>query len=166
MKYYYTGDYQTWLIIDNHTLPLSLAHAPYPLDASWKYIESSHTLTYCKENPTSVCTFSWLSAKLVTIDLGIHEEHDMDPFLEKLQIHTSNVVPSLHVIFLAWCAHTKHWLAKNGIVQFHIIDHEGNERMLSLQVDSTCLQIRNSKLYDCILSTPTDVNQAYTYYHA
>jgi hypothetical protein len=36
--------------------------------------------------------------------------------------------------------------------------------MLSLHVDSTCLQIRDSKLYDCLESS--DKHQAYTCYHA
>jgi len=149
------GTHKKWLLIDDHSLPLLLAYTPSPIQASWMYDEHTSTLTYCKDIvPTHPCTLSWLSTKITVVIQDKATDYDMDPFLEKFRILTDpSVAPPLRTIFLSWCAHTRNWFPPNGIVQFHIIDHEGQERMLSLHVDNTCLEIRNSKLYDKLPTT-------------
>jgi hypothetical protein len=150
------GTHKKWLFIDDHSLPLLLAYAPSPIPASWMYDEYTSTLTYCKDVPTHPCTLSWLSTKITVVIQDKSTDYDMDPFLEKFRILTDpSVAPPLRTIFLSWCAHTRNWFPPNGIVQFHIIDHEGQERMLSLNVDNTCLEMRNSKLYDKLPSSPS-----------
>jgi hypothetical protein len=155
------GTHKKWLLIDDHSLPLLLAHTTFPIQASWMYDEYTSTLTYCKDVPTHPCTLSWLSTKMTVVIQDKATDYDMDPFLEKFRILTEpSVAPPLRAIFLSWCAHNKTWFPPNGIVQFHIIDHEGQERMLSLNVDNTCLEIRDSKLYDKISS----VDNTYDYF--
>ena len=153
------GTHKKWLLIDNHSLPLLLAYTPSPIEASWMYDESTSTLTYCKDIPTHPCTLSWLSTKITVVNQDKATDYDMDPFLEKFRILTEpSIAPPLRAIFLSWCAHTRNWFPPNSIIQFHIIDHEGQERMLSLNVDNKCLKIRDSKLYDKLQVTPTSEN--------
>ena len=148
------GTHKKWLLIDDHSLPLLLSHTTSPIPASWMYDEYTSTLTYCKGEPTHPCTLSWLSTKMTVVIQDKVTDYDMDPFLEKFRILTEpSVAPPLRTIFLSWCAHTRNWFPPNCIVQFHIIDHEGQERMLSLHVDNTCLEIRDSKLYDKLPAT-------------
>ena len=152
------GTHKKWLLIDDHSLPLLLAYAPSPIQASWMYDEYTSTLTYYKDVPTHPnthpCTLSWLSTKMTVVIQDKVTDYDMDPFLEKFRILTKpSVAPPLRTIFLSWCAHTRNWFPPNVIVQFNIIDHQGQERMLSLNVDNTCLEIRDSKLYDKLPTT-------------
>lgn len=150
------GTHKKWLLIDDHSLPLLMAHTSSPVEASWMYDEYTSTLTYCKDAPTHPCTLSWLSTKITVVIQDKAVDYDMDPFLEKFRILTDpSVVPSLRTIFLSWCAHTRNWFPPHCIVQFHIIDHEGQERMLSLNVDNKCLEMRDSKLYDKLPTSPT-----------
>ena len=160
------GTHKKWLFIDNHSLPLLMAYTPFPIQASWMYDEYTSTLTYCKDDikPTHPCTLSWLSTKITVVIQDKSTDYDMDPFLEKFNILTEpSTAPPLRTIFLSWCAHTRNWFPPNCIVQFHIIDHEGQERMLSLNVDNTCLEIRNSKLYDKSPASPS-VDKTYDFF--
>jgi hypothetical protein len=158
------GTHKKWLLIDDHSLPLLLAHTTVPIQASWMYDEYTSTLTYCKDTPTHPCTLSWLSTKITVVIQDKETDYDMDPFMEKFRILTEpSVAPPLRAIFLSWCAHTRNWFPPHAIIQFHIIDHEGQERMLSLHVDNNCLEIRNSKLYDKQHSPTSD--HTYDYFN-
>lgn len=164
------GTHKKWLLIDDHSLPLLMAYTPFPIQASWMYDEYTSTLTYCKDNivPTHRCTLSWLSTKMTVVMQDKTMDYDMDPFLEKFCILMEpSVTPPLRTIFLSWCAHTRNWFPPNNIIQFHIINHEGQERMLSLHVDNTCLEIRGSKLYDKIQVIPsvTDTYDIFKNHH-
>lgn len=164
------GTHKKWLLIDDHSLPLLMAYTPFPIQASWMYDEYTSTLTYCKDNivPTHRCTLSWLSTKMTVVIQDKTTDYDMDPFLEKFCILMEpSVTPPLRTIFLSWCAHTRNWFPPNNIIQFHIINHEGQERMLSLHVDNTCLEIRGSKLYDKIQVIPsvTDTYDIFKNHH-
>jgi hypothetical protein len=162
INHFWSGRYKKWLLLDGHSLPLSQMYAP-STEAEWTYHEGTHTLSHSSESSTS-CAFSWLSVKLVTIHKGISNEFDMDPFLETLTIHTS-IAPSLMVLFLAWCAHTKHWFPKNSLVQFHIIDREGQERMLTLSSDCNCLILEGTQIYDQPIRY-IETFDPFTHYHA
>ena len=59
-------------------------------------------------------------------------------------INTSNITPSLYYIFLCWCAYTKYWFKMDSNIEFHIIDENGEERILTLK-DS--IVIKNNKAY-------------------
>jgi len=137
-----------WMIHEHHTLPYS--HITQPINGARTYHETTNVLSYGIH--TEMVRTSWLSVKLVIVDQQANHEFDIDPFLETLRIHTLPLhPPTLTDIYLAWCAHSKQWFPNTAIVQFHIIDHEGNERMLTRRADDTSLEIRNGKVYDCVL---------------
>jgi len=108
---------------------------------------------------------SWLSAKLVIIDQQDSEvEYDMDSFLEEFRMY-SNQVPTLTILFLCWCAQYRRWFSSNAIVQFHIIDHNGENQMLTLGVDNRSLVLRDHKIYHQFNPASKESPNAYTYYH-
>lgn len=133
---------EAWILLPGHTLPLALSSVPsskrYTLEAfpvKWLY-QSPFLLRMGETNRTSY-RLSWLSVKLVITDRA-HDsaesrEYDMDPFLEGLIVETSTTFPTLHDLYLLWCASTSTWSSSDVHVQFHIINHLGED--LSLRMD-------------------------------
>jgi hypothetical protein len=120
-----------WVYLHGQMLPLSHVRGGQE-DASWTY--SHHQLT---RGAGPQLRMGWLSAKLVS-DKG---EYDMDGFLERLRIRGG--IPSLHLIFLAWCAETGRWLAPDRVT-LHVIDEDGQD--CTYRTDET-LYVRGRRLY-------------------
>lgn len=141
--HYCRGSYDTWIIQENSAIPLPYIQSVK--NTAWRYDDTTCQLSHVPGDAPS--RMSWLSTKVVIVEKD-HEdrEYDLDDFFEKLRIY-STLAPSLPVLFMAWCAHSKNWFPSDCIVQFHIIDHSGDETMLSLRVDEACLSFRNGKLY-------------------
>jgi hypothetical protein len=165
---YYRGKHHTWLFITGHTLPLPLSHIHNQIDAQWIY--SNYSLTSLSKPCDTVCKISWLSAKICIIHKDNEKEYDIDPFLQNFKLHTHlDTVPTLTSLFLSWCAETRQWFRPDCIVQFHVIDHEGAEQMLTLRADNNCFEIRDQKLYHQLHYEKNNIlesHNAYTYYHA
>ena len=166
MYSYYTGDHHTWLFITGHTLPLPVSHIKNEINATWKY--SDHTLTSLSQPVDTICKLSWLSAKIHIIDRHTEKEYDIGSFLSQFRLHTSGTTtPTLTFLFLSWCAETNQWFRPDCIVQFHIIDHLGQDVMLTLRADNYSLVIHERKIYHRN-EQPNDheIPNAYTFYHA
>ena len=165
---YYHGTQNTWLFIANHTLPLPLSHIQNEIDATWKY--SNYSLTSLTKPCDTVCKLSWLSAKICVVDKNSEKEYDIDTFLENFRLHTHNhTVPTLTFLFLSWCAETRQWFRPDCIIQFHVIDHDGKDEMLSMHSDNHCFEIRDQKLYHKLNYQKDNIyelHNPYTYYHA
>lgn len=162
---YFQGDHHTWLFITGHTLPLPLSHISNEINASWKY--SDHDLTSLSQPTDTIAKLSWLSAKICIIDQQQEKEYDIDPFLSSFRLHTHESVPTLTFLFLSWCAETNQWFRPDCIVQFHVIDHLGQNVMLTLRADNHSLELRDRKIYHQIVSRHDyDIPNAYTFYHA
>lgn len=136
IKDYYYGYNDVWLFIPGHTFPISLNNVHNKIEASWIYDNYEHILT--NGNDKNICKLSWLSAK-VKID---NTDYEMDSFIEKFMIYT-NIAPSLHTIFMCWCAHTKQWFTMDNIT-FHVFNDAGEEIILTLH---DTLTIHNNKIY-------------------
>ena len=165
---YYHGTQRTWFFIKGHTLPLPQSHIKNEINAEWKY--SNHSLTYLSNPCDTVCKLSWLSAKICVVDKKGETEYDIDSFLENFRLHTYDAkVPTLTTLFLSWCAETQQWFQPDSIVQFHVIDHDGKDEMLSLHSDNHCFEIRDQKLYHQFIYQRDNIYELHnpcTYYHA
>ena len=134
-----------WLFLPGHTLPISGVSLRDACPPDWIYDEATRTLTQSVASDTPY-QLSWLSTKLVVLDPQHPDrEYDMDDWLSELRVYATDP-PPLPILFQSWCAHHKQWFAQDRIVQFHIIDHHGEERMLSLKVDSDCLFFDRHKI--------------------
>ena len=140
LKDYYYGYHDIWLFIPGHNFPLSLTNLNNIINVQWIYDNYDNTLMFITNDEHTDCKLSWLSAK-IKLDA---KEYDIDDFIEKFSIHTSNITPSLYYIFLCWCAYTKYWFKMDSNIEFHIIDENGEERILTLK-DS--IVIKNNKAY-------------------
>lgn len=152
IHYYFKGDNHKWVIIPGHTLPISLNNIYNEVDSEWLYNNLSNTLFYMQksEEDYKLFKFSWLSAKIVLILHGEQDKsYDIDNFLNNFKLYTvKDKIPDLFTIFMIWCIHTKHWFKKNTYVEFHIIDDNGDERIL--YAENTELKIENNKIYDIV----------------
>ena len=160
---YFYEHHRTWLFIDGHSLPLPQSHILHPVNASWTY--SSHRLTSVS-SPSEPHRLSWLSAKLVVIHPKEEQEIELDNFIETFRL--CGTVPTLSMVFLCWCAETRHWFRPDSIIQFHIITHEGDEQMLSLRVDNNCLYLQDGKIYHRYVTQKNQdyiIPNDYAYYH-
>lgn len=157
------GSNKSWIFIQNHTLPLPVSHVKNTIRSSWKY--SNHTLTPSTQLSDTIYKLSWLSARITVIDQSDVYEYDIDSFIHDFRLHTHELVPSLTILFLTWCAEKNQWFRPGCIVQFHIITHEGKEEMLTLQADNHSLILRDGKIYYDFLEPCNHVNE-YSYYHA
>ena len=166
IRSYFQGDHHTWLFITGHTLPLPVSHIKNEINASWKY--SNHALTSLSQPANAVYKLSWLSARICVVEQHHEKEYDIDSFLSSFRVHThGSVVPTLTFLFLSWCAETNQWFRPDCIVQFHIIDHLGQNVMLTLRADNHSLEIREQKIYHrIVLQHDDDIPNAYTFYHA
>lgn len=165
IKSYYKGSYKTWFFIEGHTLPLPESHIKNNIIANWKYTD--HCLTYLKKSTNNRCSFSWLSAKINVTTKEDEYEYDIDPFLSSFKLYTyDNHVPTLTILFLSWCAETNHWFPPDCIVEFHVIDHHGDNQVFTISLEDDSLDVRNHKIYNLTKPrTPIPIPNPYTYYH-
>lgn len=161
---YFLGHHETWLFIPGHTVPLSLNNLYNKIHVNWIYDNYFNSLKYTGENKDNIvhCKCSWLSTK-IKITLSHQSDHtdeyDIDDFLEKLSIYTvEDFPPSLYDIFMSWCIYTKHWFKPDDIVEFHIIDDNGNEIILNLLEDVNPFLIRQQKIYIVINNEENEDN--------
>ena len=166
-RVYYNGSTRTWIFIKGHSLPLPISHIKNKINPIWIY--SNHTLTSIYQPPNNLCKLSWLSAKLTIINQNDEIEYDIDSFLTTFMLYVhENTAPSLTQLFMCWCAQTNQWFPSDVIVQFHVIDHQGEEQMLTIGVDNHCLVIRDQKIYHQVakrVNSSHDLSDAYRYYH-
>ena len=145
---------EAWILLPGHTLPLALSSVPHSkryllehFPVKWLY-QSSFLLRMGETNRKTY-RLSWLSAKLVITDPSHASiecrEYDMDPFLEGFRIETSTTLPTLHDLYLLWCAYTSIWFSSDVHVQFHIINHLGEDQSLRMDEPHTFV-IRESML--------------------
>lgn len=154
---------ENWIILPGHAIPQS--RIVNPIQDSWVYnvsrrvLHTSATTQIVTQIVTQPVTqsykLSWLSVKLVILRSGqsdhiVREEYDMDPFFETFRVHGSPAIcPTLHTLFMTWCISTSHWIPSTDTVQFHLIDHLGDERIIPL-TSMVSFDIRQNKLYDRI----------------
>lgn len=141
---------RAWLLLPGHTLPLALHHLPRDqrsdlshLPVQWIY--QSSRLVFTGSETQKAYRLSWLSVKLILTDSQGYRTYDMDPFLEGLVIETSSTFPTLHDLYLAWCASVSTWSSSDIQVQFQIINHLGEDQTLRMDEPHTFV-IRGSLL--------------------
>jgi hypothetical protein len=166
-RMYYGGLTHTWAFIKGHSLPLPISHIKNKVSPTWIY--SNHILTSIYQPADTICKLSWLSAKITVIEQKGHIEHEIDSFLSAFRLYAhGNVAPSLSYLFLCWCAQTNQWFPSDVIVQFHVIDHHGEEQLLTLGADNHCLVVRDQKIYHQVAkrtNSSHELSNAYAYYH-
>lgn len=162
--YYYIKDYlhgyhDMWLFVPGHTFPLSLSNLNNMINISWMYDNYDNTLKLTTDDIDGErvnCKFSWLSAKIQVIDPHKPDEaieYEIDDFIEKFKVSTmSDVPPSLYMIFMCWCAYSKHWFKMDDNIEFHIINDMGEELCLNVKDDDNSIIIKRNKLYIVIHS--------------
>jgi hypothetical protein len=92
---------------------------------------------------------SVLSAKLLITESVTEEtkEYDMDPFLETFCVYTNvSSPPTLHMIFMSWCAYHKLWFPADYPIHIEYIDHMGDFIKVNLATNPT-IRIQQHKLY-------------------
>lgn len=142
---YWEAKTSQWFFLSGHTLPVSGASLHDACPSNWIYDEATYALTQSSPSDTPY-QLSWLSTKLVVLDPHLpDDEYDIDEWLSQVRIYATEP-PSLSLLFQSWCAHHKQWFAQDRIVQFHIIDHHGSERMLSVKAHSDCLFFDRHKI--------------------
>jgi len=159
-KHYLHNDHAIWIFLPGHTLPLPRYSISNINTHSWQYDTSTKQLTHTQDSkdPKSY-SFSWLSATLVISHQGTHE-YDMDPFLESFRVYT-NHPPTLHMVFMAWCAQHSLWFPKNCNVTIRAIDHLGNDMTLHLPAHNDSITIHHGKLHASISSEILPYDEAY-----
>lgn len=158
MKDYFYGHHDTWLFIPGHTFPLSLSNLYNTIHVNWIYDNYTNTLKLTKEvnDETLLCRFSWLSANIVIGDPlkpdGV-DQYNIDDFIEKFTVETKgNITPTLYMVFMCWCAYTKHWFRPDHNVEFHVINDMGEEVVLTIDDHNNSLVIKRNKIYVVIHS--------------
>ena len=134
---YYNGYHDIWAFITGYNIPVSVINIKNTVDCLWMYDNYKNTLTY--KNSENIYKLSWLSATVKNENL----EYPMDDFIEHFFIKTDECLPSLHMIFMCWCAHTKNWFTTDNIT-FRIFDDNGDELSVSI---NDLLITKNNKLY-------------------
>jgi hypothetical protein len=162
MKDFIYGYNDMWIFTPGHTLPISLNNISNTITSSWIYDNYDNTLTLItnKSSDFNEYKFSWLSAKLVIYkDSNTSPiEYSIDNFIEKMNLITINeIVPSLYIIFMCWCAHNKYWFSLDDTVEFHIIDNMGEDIILNLYTHNDSLCIKRNKI-DIIIDIDNDLN--------
>ena len=155
---YYKGYHDIWLFIPGHTVPLSLSNLNNAVNVNWIYDNYDSSLIFGANNTEEILNYqdlpltsskiSWLSSKIRIINSKKHVDYDIDTFIQKFRLRTlNNVVPSLYVLFMCWCANTKYWFKRDDTIEFHIIDSMGEEIVLNLEKHNNSLSIKNNKIY-------------------
>ena len=166
LKDYFNGHHDIWLFVPGHTLPLSLNNLNNTVNINWLYNNYDNTFTFSNNTTNNIrCKFSWLSAKIQVTDRLNPErknEYLMDDFIEKFTLCTnSNTTPSLYMVFMCWCAHTKHWFKMDDNIEFHIIDDMGEEHNLNIHINNkNSIIIKRNRLY--VVSHTEDENHIET----
>jgi hypothetical protein len=153
LKDYFYGHHDLWLFIPGHSFPLSMSNLNNMIHISWIYdnYDNSLSLSTDKEAEFVHCKLSWLSAKIriynnISENDGI--EYTIDDFIEKFNVHTTeNNVPTLYMVFMCWCAYTKHWFKPTDHIEFHVIDDMGEEVCLTIEDHNESLYIKRNKIY-------------------
>lgn len=162
IKAYFKNHHDTWLFIPGHTLPLPVSNLYNEVNGSWIYDNFDYTLSFYTESShdINVCSFSWLSASIKITDPLLNDtvtEYAIDDFLEKLHIHTiEDTCPTLTTIYMAWCAHNKHWFNNKCSVEFKVITEFGDEEILNIHSKKIKLHIERSKICSVSDKTPCD----------
>jgi len=153
LKDYFYGHHDMWLFVPGHTLPVSLSNLNNMVNINWLYNNYDNTITLSKNITDNdiQCKFSWLSAKIQVTDHFNPEEKNeyvIDDFIEKFTLCTnSNTTPSLYIVFMCWCAHTKYWFKTDDDIEFHIIDDMGEEHRLNIHNNKNSVIIKRNRLY-------------------
>jgi hypothetical protein len=146
---YIRGENNIWCIFQNYKLPLPYSMTNNYSPILWKYHSLKKHLSYNDNHkPIDIISkVSWLSIKLVIKEKNHKHEIDLDPFFNDLKIYThSNISPTLQFILLAWSISHKQWFLSSDTIEFHIIDNMGEDHILELNKDNTCLFIEKQKL--------------------
>ncbi len=156
-KHFYEGHHDTWLFIPGHTFPLVKSNLYNNIDIIWMYDNSSNklTLNIDPSEETQAYRFSWLSSTIkitqsTTSETDSHTvfEYNIDDFIEKFSIETTeDLAPNLYTIFLCWCAHTKHWFKINDIIEFNVIDENGDDKTFNIFNHNNSLVFTRNKIY-------------------
>lgn len=157
---YISGYHDTWLFVSGHTIPISLNNLYNMIHVDWIYNNSSKSLRLNIEEKNKLIyyKFAWLSAKIRVINSNSSIEYNIDNFIEKFSLGTTNqIVPSLYIIFMCWCAYTKHWFCPDDIIEFHIIDNMGDELILNLEENNESLCIKLNKI--CLIIHTDEINK-------
>jgi hypothetical protein len=150
-KHYLNNHHAIWFFLPGHTLPLPRYCISNLSTSFWKYDTTTKQLSCDIKDPISY-SFSWLSVTLVITHQGTHE-YDMDPFLESFRVHTDIYhPPTLHMLFMAWCAQHSLWFPKNSVITMRVIDHLGNDMILNLLDHNDSITIHSGKLHTSISS--------------
>jgi len=159
-KHYLHNHHAIWIFLSGHTLPLPRSFISNVDTYSWQYDTSTKQLTHTEDikNTTSY-SFSWLSATLIISHQGTHE-YDMDPFLESFRVHT-DIPPTLHMIYMAWCAQHSLWFPANCNITMRVIDHLGNDMTLNVHDHNDSITIHYGKLHTSIPSSMSLYDEAY-----
>lgn len=159
---YFSGHHDTWIFIPGHTAPISLNNLYNNIQASWLYDNNNYSLNINSNSDieTTSCRFSWLSASIrIYNSPETYIEYNIDEYIEEFTLNTiDNIVPSLYLVFMCWCASTKHWFSPEDLVEFHIIDDMGEDIVLNFADHNESLNIKRNKISVVIDSCEEDEN--------
>lgn len=153
LRHYFYGTHDTWIFIPGHTFPLSLSNIYNSIHAEWSYDNITNTLSCLLDDSDSHNHYkmSWLSAKIKVTDHTSSRnviEYDIDEFLQDFIVRTTpNYIPNLYLLFMAWCAYSKHWFRAEDIIEFHVIDDVGNDCVFNRDDQSKQFALRNGRIY-------------------
>jgi hypothetical protein len=153
LRDYFYGHHDIWIFMPGHTFPLSLNNVSNMVHINWIYNNADNSLTFGTNGNIHVnhCSLSWLSAKIRIItseDPGHALEYEIDEFIQKFVVHTiDDVPPTLYMIFMCWCAYTKHWFNTSDHFEFHIIDDMGEDLVLNIATHNNSFYMKNNKLF-------------------
>lgn len=164
---YYKGYHDVWLFIPGHSIPVILGNLNNIVKVNWIYdnfdtslifgVNHNVELSNCEDLPLTSCKLSWLSSKIRVINSKNHVDYDIDSFIQKFRVKTvNNVAPSLYVLFICWCTHTRHWFKRDDTIEFHIIDSMGEDIIINLEKYNNSLSIKNNKIYVNIIEGDKD----------
>jgi hypothetical protein len=148
---YFYGHHDIWMFMTGYTLPLSLTNLNNTVKVDWVFNNHNSELNLLGSSSPVICKLSWLSAKIRIInseDKAKYLEYTIDDFIEKFKLITDDdYVPTLYIIFMCWCIHTKHWFNIDSDIEFHIIDDNGEEQILNFADHNEALEIKRAKIY-------------------
>ena len=153
IKDYFYGHHDTWLFIPGHTFPVALTNISNVVQINWMYDNSDSSLIFVTDGDVekNCYKFSWLSAKIrvITADDKDHAiEYEIDDFIERFSLYTfDRALPTLYMIFLCWCAYTKHWFSHSDTIEFHIINDMGEDIVIDIKKDIYSIYIQHNKLH-------------------
>jgi hypothetical protein len=158
---YYYGHHNIWIFIPGHTAPISLNNLHNTTQFNWIYDNNDISLSICASENTDLNTykFSWLSAKIrIFTSENKGFEYNIDNFIENFQLITfDDIVPSLYMVFMCWCASTKNWFNADNLIEIHIIDNMGDEHILNVEEHNDSLCIKYNKIC-VVIHTDNETN--------